>query len=73
VSLCPPQIPHDQNPARNRTAAVGSRRLTIWVTARPLFKVTCGCFSSVIPSLWKVPSYYISYLSNCTVCPVIHR
>jgi hypothetical protein len=26
--LCPPQIPHDQNRARTRAAAVGSRRLT---------------------------------------------
>jgi hypothetical protein len=25
--LCPPQIPHDQNRARTRAAAVGSQRL----------------------------------------------
>jgi hypothetical protein len=28
VSLCPPQIPHDQTRARTRAAAVGSQRLT---------------------------------------------
>jgi hypothetical protein len=34
VSLCPPQIPHGLTQARNRPAAVGSRRLTAWATAR---------------------------------------
>jgi hypothetical protein len=29
VPLCPPQIPHDLTWARNRAAAVGSRRLTV--------------------------------------------
>jgi hypothetical protein len=28
IPLCPPQIPHDLIWARNRAAAVGSRRLT---------------------------------------------
>jgi hypothetical protein len=28
VPLCPPQIPHDQNRARTRAAAVGSQQLT---------------------------------------------
>jgi hypothetical protein len=34
VPLCPPQIPHDLTWARTRTAAVGSRRLTISAMAR---------------------------------------
>jgi hypothetical protein len=36
VPLCPPQIPHDLTQARIRASAVGSRRLTAWVTAPPL-------------------------------------
>jgi hypothetical protein len=35
VLLCPPQIPHDLTWARTRAAAVGSRRLTAWIMARP--------------------------------------
>jgi hypothetical protein len=35
MPLCPPQIPHDLTWARTRAAAVGSRRLTSWATARP--------------------------------------
>jgi hypothetical protein len=35
VSLCPPQIPHEQTRARTRAAAVGSQRLTAWAMARP--------------------------------------
>jgi hypothetical protein len=36
VPLCP-QIPHDSTWARTRAAAVGSRLLTAWVMARPIF------------------------------------
>jgi hypothetical protein len=36
VPLCPPQIPHDLTWARTRTAAVESRRLTVWAMARPI-------------------------------------
>jgi hypothetical protein len=35
VPLCQPKIPHDLTWARTRAAAVGSRRLTVWVMARP--------------------------------------
>jgi hypothetical protein len=35
VPLCPPQIPHDMTWARTRAVAVGRRRLTAWVMARP--------------------------------------
>jgi hypothetical protein len=35
VIFSPPQIPHDLTCARTRAAAVGSRRLTAWATARP--------------------------------------
>jgi hypothetical protein len=37
---CPPQIPLDQTRARNRAAAVGSQRLTVWAMARPLKIIT---------------------------------
>jgi hypothetical protein len=36
VPLCPPQISHDLSRARTRAAAVGSRRLTAWTSARPI-------------------------------------
>jgi hypothetical protein len=36
VPLCLPQIPYDLILARTRAAAVGSRRLSAWATARPL-------------------------------------
>jgi hypothetical protein len=32
--LCPPQIPHELNWARNRVSAVGSRQLIAWAMAR---------------------------------------
>jgi hypothetical protein len=35
LPLYPPQIPHDLTRARTRAAAVESRWLTIWATARP--------------------------------------
>jgi hypothetical protein len=35
--LCPPQIPHDQNRARTRAAAVGSQRLTLEL----ILQITC--------------------------------
>jgi hypothetical protein len=35
VPLCPPQTSNNLTRARNRAAAVGSRRLTIWAMARP--------------------------------------
>jgi hypothetical protein len=35
VPLFPPRIPHDLTWARTRTAAVGSRRLTVWALSRP--------------------------------------
>jgi hypothetical protein len=34
LSVCPPQIPHDLTWDRTRAAAVGSRRLTLWVISR---------------------------------------
>jgi hypothetical protein len=37
VLICLPQIPHDLSRARTRTAAEGSRRLTAWAKARPIF------------------------------------
>jgi hypothetical protein len=36
MPFCPPQIPHDLTWARTLAAAVGSRRLTAWVMARPV-------------------------------------
>jgi hypothetical protein len=39
VPLCPPQIPHDLTRDRTQAAAVGSRRLTAWATARPATKL----------------------------------
>jgi hypothetical protein len=39
VPLFLPQIPHDQTWARTRAVAVGSRRLTTWVTTRPAHNV----------------------------------
>jgi hypothetical protein len=36
VSLCPPQIPHDQTRARTWVAAVGSQRLTASATVWPI-------------------------------------
>jgi hypothetical protein len=47
VPLCSPQIPHDLTWARIRAATVGSRRLTVWAMARPLFnflEVQCSKF-----------------------------
>jgi hypothetical protein len=38
VPLCPPQIPHDLTWARIRAVAVGSRRLTAWAMALPVFR-----------------------------------
>jgi hypothetical protein len=40
VPLCPPQIPHDLTLARTRAATVGSRRLTAWAMARPIWTIT---------------------------------
>jgi hypothetical protein len=40
VPLCTIQIPHDVTQARTRAAAVGSRRLTAWATARSQTFVT---------------------------------
>jgi hypothetical protein len=37
MPLCPPQIPHDLTWARTRATVVGSRRLTAWAMARPIF------------------------------------
>jgi hypothetical protein len=40
VPLCPPKIPRDFTSDRTRTAAAGSRRLTVWALTRPSIIVT---------------------------------
>jgi hypothetical protein len=37
LSLCPPQIPHDLTRTGTLAAKVGSRGLTAWAKARPLW------------------------------------
>jgi hypothetical protein len=54
VPLCPPQIPHDVTQARNRTPAVGSRRLTAWAMARPVLSVSSRPACSVVVVLLNV-------------------
>jgi hypothetical protein len=52
VPLCPPQTPHVSR-TRTRAAAVGSQRLTAWVTARPwliLYKVGRTPWTGMSPS-----------------------
>jgi hypothetical protein len=55
VPLCPPQIPHDLTWVRTRAAAVGSRRLTAWVMARPYKPYVCphemSCCSKEQPNV----------------------
>jgi hypothetical protein len=45
IPLCPPHIPYDLSRTRTRASAVGSRRLTAWVMARPLWSSQCLCSS----------------------------
>jgi hypothetical protein len=46
VPRLPPQIPHDLNRARTLAAAMGSRQLSDWATARPCQKLV-GRFLSL--------------------------
>jgi hypothetical protein len=52
VPLCPPQIPCDLSRARTRATAMGSRRLTAWVTARPSAACT-DTVKSNLPEIYK--------------------
>jgi hypothetical protein len=75
VPFCPPQIPHDRTWDWTRAAAVGSRQLTAWAMARPIFLfcksqrstiVTDFCLIRKIPastSQWAT-TVYLGVLSN---------
>jgi hypothetical protein len=52
VPLCPPQVLHDLTWDRTRAAAVGSRRLTAWTSARPPFGLLCDAV--------RIPDYTAS-------------
>jgi hypothetical protein len=43
----PPQIPHGLTRNRARASAVGSRRLTAWVMARPVYRLHCTNITQV--------------------------
>jgi uncharacterized membrane protein YwzB len=81
VPLFPPQITHDLTWARTRAAAVGSRRLTAWALARPLYEYIQYLTMSVnysplfsSPLNWVSSFYYIdnsvkrTYLFQCLLC-----
>jgi hypothetical protein len=52
VPLRPPQIPHDLTRARTEAAAVGSRRLTAWAMARPLWNLVSVMIRGTYPWLF---------------------
>jgi hypothetical protein len=79
VPLCPPQIPDDLTWARSRAAAVGSRRLISWATARPVPTASSHCaycygwlgsgaaitLAYLIHSVWNERHYIIQETKWC--------
>jgi hypothetical protein len=70
LPFCPPQIPHDLNWARTRSAAVGSRQLPIWAMV-----MSCACVTrsgtlhrcNLCMTLYQPQSLLpiFCYLTNC--------
>jgi hypothetical protein len=57
TAVCPPQIPHNLTWARTRAAAVESRRLTAWATARPDY-----CCYKLFRQFVKNPQFLKMYI-----------
>jgi hypothetical protein len=79
VSLCLPQIPYDPNRARTRAAAVGRRKLTAWVMARPSHsqEIPClyetwGLITATECLVHTVMPYYFIYFNNIRPIPSSH-
>jgi hypothetical protein len=70
VPLCSPKIPYDLIWARNRAAAVGSRRLTAWAMARPLSTYTHDSELQVVTALSLISTHYKSPQHPLSILPV---